>query len=107
MTRLHRRRVAGHDMPIRDINLLTIEQRNRLTEIEDAIAGEDMHLEVLGLHPLMDDIVGRVECPYDGYRTKDLTTISLFVFNRAPKLKLRAESIAAECAMRRDSSYGL
>ncbi len=94
-------------MPIRNLNILTREQRDRLTEIEDAIAAEDMHLEVLGLHPLLDDVVGYIECPYDGYRTKDLTTISLFVFNRAPKLKLTAESIAAEYALRRDSSYGL
>lgn len=95
-------------MPIRNINILTPEQHDRLTEIEDAIAGEDMHFEALGLHPLLNnDIVGWVECPYDGYETKDLTAISLFVFNCAPKLKLTAESIAAEYALWRDSSYGL
>src|SRR5262245_8154647 len=41
-------------MPLRDICNLTSEQRDRLIEIEDAIVGEDMHLEVHGLHANRD-----------------------------------------------------
>ncbi len=85
-------------MTFRDISNLATEQRERLMEIEAAIVEQDMHLEVFGLHPTRDEVVCQVECPHDGYRTKDLTTISLFVYNRAPKLKLTAENIAAEYA---------
>lgn len=94
-------------MPFRDINNLTTEQRARLTEIEDAIVGQDMHLEVFGLHSTRDEIVCEVQCPYEGWRSEEAFVINAFVFNRSPRLKLTAEGIAADYALRRDSAYGL
>jgi hypothetical protein len=94
-------------MKFRDISILTAEQRERLAELEDAIVDQDMHLEVYGLHPSRDELVCEVECPYDGFSTKDVCAINVFVFNRTPKLELTAEGIAADFALRRDTSYGL
>jgi hypothetical protein len=94
-------------METRSINNLTAKQRNLLADVKDAIEDQDLILDIDGLHPSCDHIVGTVECPYDGWRTKDLAMITLFVFEKAPKLKLTAEGIAANYALRRDASYGL
>jgi hypothetical protein len=86
---------------------LAAHQRTRLAEVKEAIEAEDLILDIDGLHPLLDSLVGGVECPFEGWRTTDITSISVFVFDRAPRLKFTAESIAADYALRRDTSYGL
>jgi hypothetical protein len=94
-------------MKKRSINDLTVLQRERLAEVKEAIEDNDLILDIDGFHPLLDGIIGSVECPFDGWRTRDLGSISLFVFDRAPKLGMTAEKVAAEYALRRDTSYGL
>jgi hypothetical protein len=94
-------------MKRRSIKNLAASQRTRLAEVKDAIEAEDLILDIDGMHPLLDSLVGSVECPFEGWRTTDMTSINVFVFERAPKLKLTAERVAADYALRRDTSYGL
>ena len=93
-------------MKLRPITKLTAEQRRRLTKISNAISEQDLHLEIFGLHPTLDQIICQVECPYEGLRFKDVLLINTFVFNRAPTLKLTAEGIAADFKLRRDVRCG-
>jgi hypothetical protein len=94
-------------MKNRDISVLTAEQSERLNDLSEAIQNQEIQIEVIGLHPRLDHLVGYVEDPFDGWTTKDLAAASLFVFGTAKKLKMTAESIAADFALQRDRSYGL
>lgn len=94
-------------MKLRPITKLTTEQRKRLKKIEKAIADQDLHLEVFGLHATLDQVICQVECPFEGIRFKDMFLINLFVFDLAPKSKFTAEGIAADFKLRRDVRCGL
>ena len=107
MATVHRQAAARINMKLRPITKLTTEQRRRLTKIENAIAEQDLHLEVFGLHPTLERIICQVECPYEQLRCKGVLVINTFVFNRAPTLKLTAEGIAADYRLRRDVRCGL
>ena len=94
-------------MKNRGISNLTAEQAERLDDLREAVHEQEMHIEIIGLHPTLDHLVGYVEDPYDGWTTKDLSMATLFVFAKGKRLKITAESIAADYASQRDRSYGL
>ncbi len=106
MATVHRQAAASIDMKLRPITKLMTDQRKRLKKIEKAIADQDLHLEIFGLHPTLDQIICQVECPYENLRCKGVRVINTFVFDRAPTLKLTAEGIAADYKLRRDVRCG-
>ncbi len=83
-------------MQLRTIATLTAAEQSRLAEVREAVEAADLLLEVKGLHPHLDQIVGTVSCPYEGWQTRDLLLVGVYVFRSLPKSEYTAVRVAAE-----------